>query len=201
MVSRKEGPRRGFAGLLAVLVVGGILAACTAQPPGQEATPTAPPQATAPPATEPPATEPPAPAALVIQTDTVLGPKNLTPEEKAAKICIQANKFAHNEQVVWRVRVIDGATGSPLDDSALALVEIELPTETLAMKYGPHPAKDPLDYFWTVSWVVPEGYPSGTVPYVVRATGADGRSGSFEQLKIPYAMLTITDEVRVIIPE
>lgn len=187
----------GFARILAALIIGGLVAACAAQPPGQAATPTAATGTQAPAATTAPA----APAALVLQADTVLGPKNLTEAERPLKTCIQVNKFAHNEQIVWRVRVVDGAIGKPLDDQALTSVELRLPDETLKLKYGPHPGKDPLDYFWTVSWMVPEGYPTGTVPYTLVATGADGRTGTFEQFKIPYAMLTVTDEVRSIIPE
>jgi hypothetical protein len=179
---------------LALIAFGGLAAACAAQPPGQAAT-SAPAAATQ----EPAVTA--APAALVIQTDTVLGPKNLTDEEKKVKTCIQANKFAHNEQIVWRVRVIDGATGEALDDQAVSTVELKLPDETLTLKYGPHPKKDPFESFWTVSWVVPEDYPSGTIPYTLTAAGSDGRSGSYEQFKVPPAMLTVTDDVRAVIPE
>ncbi|HET7677098.1 MAG TPA: hypothetical protein VFK38_04535 [Candidatus Limnocylindrales bacterium] len=181
-----------------VLLVAALVAACSATPPGGGATPTGVP------ATSPPAAatdEPPPPAALVIQADTVLGPKNLTEAERGKKICIQLNKFAHNEQIVWRVRVVDGATGQPLDDKAISALQVKLPTETLSFRYGPHPSKDPLEHFWTVSWVVPEAFPSGTVPYTILATGADGRSGKFEQFKIPFAMLTVTDDIRPVIPE
>ena len=156
--------------------------------------------ATAPPSAAPTA----APAAvttLFLDVDTVLGPKNLTDEEKPLKTCVQLSRFAHNEQVVWRVRVMDPVTGQALDDKALTGVNVQLPGEALAMRYGPHPSKNPLDYFWTVSWTVPAGYPSGTLAFSVAATGADGRTGTWEQMKVPAAMLTITDDVREEIPE
>lgn len=183
---------------LAALLGGVLVAGCSsATPPGGTATVAPAPATPAPPAaTDAPA----APAALVIQADTVLGPKNLTEEERGQKTCIQLNKFAHNEQIVWRVRVIDGATGEALDDTAVT-VELKLPTETISLRFGPHPRQDPLEFFWTTSWMVPEGYPSGTVPYTLVAAGTDGRSGSFEQFPIAPAMLTITDDVRSIIPE
>ncbi|HSO28683.1 MAG TPA: hypothetical protein VLS28_02160 [Candidatus Sulfomarinibacteraceae bacterium] len=185
----------------AALMIGVLVAACgSATPPGGGAT--ASPTTVAPTPSPVAATEEPVPpAALVIQTDTVLGPKNLTEAERGQKICIQLNKFAHNEQIVWRVRVIDGATGERLDDTAVASVELKLPTETLALRYGPHPRDNPLESFWTTSWVVPEGFPSGTVPYTLTAEGIDGRTGSFEQFPIPFAMLTVTDDVRPVIPE
>jgi len=180
-------PRLGL--VLSVLAVGALVAAC-AQPPGQ--TPTSAPPTAAP-------TGQPAAAALVIDSDTVLGPKNLTDAEKPTKTCVQANRFAHNEQVVWRVKVIDGATGEALDDTALTSVEVTLPDQTLALKYGPHPAKEPVDFFWTTSWVVPEGYPSGSLDYRIVATAADGRTATWEQFKITFAMLIITDDVRAVI--
>lgn len=63
------------------------------------------------------------------------------------------------------------------------------------------PNVNPVDFFWTVGWVVPEGYPTGTVPYTVNATAKDGRTGVYEQFKVALAMLTVTDEVRPIIAE
>lgn len=182
----------------AAFLTGALVAACAATPPGGGASPTSVPPTKSPVAAT---DEPAAPAALVIQIDTVLGPKNLTEAERGQKTCIQLNKFAHNEQIVWRVRVIDGATGERLDDTAVASVELKLPTETLTLRYGPHPREDPLENFWTTSWVVPEGYPSGTVPYTLTAAGTDGRTGTFEQFPIAPAMLTVTDDVRPVIPE
>jgi hypothetical protein len=189
--------RAGLARMVALVFVGGLAAACSATPPGQAATPGAAADTPAPVATG----EPAAKAALVIDMDTVLGPKNMTEAERPLKTCIQVNKFAHNEQIVWRVRVIDGATGVALDDQAVKTVELKLPDQTLELEYGPHPRQDPLESFWTTSWVVPEGYPSGSLDYSLVATGADGRTGTFEQLPIVPAMLTVTDEVRTIIPE
>jgi len=175
--------------VLCVIAVGALVAAC-AQPPGQ--TPT---QA----ATTAPTSQPGTEAALVIDSDTVLGPKNLTDAEKPTKTCVQANRFAHNEQIVWRVKVIDGTTGEALDDTALTSVEVKLPDQALALKFGPHPATEPVDFFWTVSWVVPEGYPSGSLNYTIVATAADGRTATWEQFKVTFAMLIITDDVRAVI--
>jgi hypothetical protein len=175
--------------LLSVIAITALVAAC-AQPPGQ--TPTQAP-------TGGPTVEPGGKAALVIDSDVVQGPKNLKEAEKPLRSCVQASRFAHNEQVVWRVKVLDGATGEALDDKALTSVQAKLPDQTFDLKYGGHPAKEPADFFWTSSWVVPEGYPSGSLEYTIVATAADGRTATWEQFKVTAALLTITDEVREVI--
>lgn len=147
------------------------------------------------------ASEAPAAEALFIDADTVLGPTNLTDEELPVKTCVQMSRFAHNEEIVWRVKVIDPTTGEPMDDSALESVQIVMADQTLDLHYGPHPRDTPVDYFWTVGWEVPEGYPSGTVSYTIEATAADGRTGAWEQFGVEAAMLTVTDDVRAIISQ
>lgn len=138
---------------------------------------------------------------LFIDSDVVLGPANLTEEERPTKVCVQASRFAHNEEVVWRVKVLDPLTGQPMDDTMLASVEIKMPTETLSLRYGGHPRDTPVDFFWTVGWDIPEDYPSGAVAYTIDATALDGRTGTWEQFGVTLAQLTITDEVRPIIEE
>jgi hypothetical protein len=185
-------------GLMGV-VLGVALVACAAQPPGETAAtdpgPLDSPRTTAAP------TEAAPDVALFIQADTVLGPKNLTEEERPVKTCVQTNRFAQNEEVVWRVSVIDPLTGEALDDTQLESVVVQLPGESLDMRYGPHPRENPVDFFWTVAWMVPEGYPTGTVEFTVEATDSAGRTGTYEQFKVEAAMLTVTDEVREAIPE
>ena len=182
MATIESGPsRRLWIAALGILACTAFLVACSAA-----ATPTAAPAPTP-------------VAALFIDADTVLGPKNLTDEEKPSKSCVQDSRFAHNEQAVWRVKVIDPLTGNGMDDTALASVQVTLPDQTLDLHYGGHPNANPVDFFWTVSWTVPEGYPTGTVPYTINATASDGRTGTYEDFKVAAAMLTIIDEVRPII--
>lgn len=142
-----------------------------------------------------------APAAgfLFIDSDIVLGPTNLTDEEKPTMTCVQGNRFAHNEDVVWRVKVLDPLTGQPMDDTTLASVQVVLPTETLDLHYGGHPRDTPVDFFWTTGWLIPEDYPTGAVAYAINATANDGRVGTWEQFGVSLAQLTVTDEVRSII--
>lgn len=175
------------------------LAGCATEP-GQSATP--PPSTVAPTtaATIAPSAEP-VGQFLFLDVDIVLGPKNLTEEEKPAKTCVQQSRFAHNEQVVWRVKVFDPLDGTPMDDTMLASVQVVLPDQTLDLHYAPHPRDNPLGYFWTTSWVVPEGYPDGVINYTVKSTGNDGRAGSWEQFEVAAANLTVTADVRPIIAE
>lgn len=140
-------------------------------------------------------------APLFLDVDTVLGPTNLTAEERPSKTCVQMSRFAHNEEVVWRVKVLDPRTGEPMDDTQLESVQVQLPDETLDMHYGGHPNDNPADFFWTVSWDVPEDYPSGNISYAVKATATDGRTGTWDQFGVTAAQLTVTDEVRPVIEE
>jgi hypothetical protein len=139
---------------------------------------------------------------LFLTADTVLGSTNLTDAEKAAGLtCVQRNLYAHNEEIVWRARVIDPATGEPLDDQALSSVVVELPDQNLTMSYGGHPHTNPVDYFWTVSFDIPEGYPTGTLDYDIVATSSDGRTGTFEPFPVSPSLLTVTSDIRSVISQ
>ena len=61
---------------------------------------------------------------LFIDADTVQGPANLTEEERPLLSCVQDSRFARNEEIVWRVKVIDPLTGQPMDDTGLESVEV-----------------------------------------------------------------------------
>ena len=177
-----------------MLVTSGALVALTlggcAQEPGAAAVPTDGAKLAA--ASAAPAAQVP----LILLADTVLGGKNLTAEEKPEKSCVQVSRFARNEEIVWRVKIIDPATGLPMDDKSLSSVELRLPDSTAALKFGPHPKNTPTDSFWTASWDVPASYPTGALPYTIVATAADGRTGTYEQFKSTPSLLTITNQVR-----
>lgn len=183
------------------LVLAGALVGCASEP-GQTAS--APASEAEPSAAESMApSEPAEPVGdfLFLDVDTVLGPENLTEEELGSKTCVQWSRFAHNEQVVWRVKVFDPRTGEPMDDTMLDSVSVALPDQTLDLHYGPHPRDNPLGYFWTTSWVVPEDYPEGVINYTIEAEAADGRTGTWEQFEVAAANLTVTADVRPVIAE
>jgi hypothetical protein len=183
--------------LTAVMAVS--LAACAVEP-GQSAS--AEPSSVAPSVAESvaPSLEPVA-QFLFLDADTVLGPSNLTAEERPTKVCVQWSRFLHNEEVVWRVKVFDPLTGEPMDDTMLASVQVVMPDQTLDLHYGPHPRDNPLGYFWTVGWDVPEGYPDGVINYTIKATANDGRVGTWEQFEVAAANLTVLSGIRPIIAE
>ena len=134
-------------------------------------------------------------APFVIQADTVQGSKNLPTDQKAAQTCVEENRFPHNAEVVFRAKVIDPVTGKSLDDSALKSVVVQLPNgNDVAMKFGQHPASNPTDSFWAVSWTVPGDYPTGSVDWKIVATGTDGTSVTFQPFSVAPSLMTITDQ-------
>jgi hypothetical protein len=191
---RIRNSRAGGIGLLVFLAV--ALVGC-AQEPGESNEPST----AASVAESTPPSSAPVGLVLLLDVDTVMGPTNLTAEERPTKTCVQANRFAHNEDIVWRVKVFDPLTGEPMDDTLLASVTVVMPDQELDLHYGPHPRDNPLGFFWTTSWVVPEGYPEGVINYTIEATANDGRTGTWEQFEVAAANLTVTAEVRPIIPE
>jgi hypothetical protein len=153
------------------LSAGGIAAACSAQ---AAASPTAAPAANN--------------APLVIHADTVLGSTNLA---KGVAFCVQGNQYVRGESIVWRVRVVDPATGQQMTGDALSSVQVKLPDKTIDLKFGDHPKTNPVDHFWAGSFAIPADYPTGQLPYTVVATAKDGRTGTFDQFKVATAMLQV----------
>lgn len=126
---------------------------------------------------------------LILDANTTTGSGGTL---KADAVCVLGSQFKRGQQVVWRIKVIDPATGQPLDDKALQSVKIALPDgQTFDAKYGGHPAKTPTDSFWATSWVVPQDYPTGSLPYVVNAKSADGRTGKFTEFNVAPSLLTV----------
>jgi len=172
----------GVAALIALIVAAGVAVACGGG--GDEEASTAP--------------AAPAPAQLVstklfVDVDVVRGPENVPTEDRPRKSCVQASRIPLGGQVVWRVRVMDPKTGLLMDDKALATVVAVLPDgQSFPLKYGPHPANPPGEYFWTSSFKVPLTYPTGVLDYKVLATDKEGRTGEFKQImSVPSAVLTI----------
>ena len=164
--------RRAGLAVAAALVVGAVAAACSSA------------AGNAPAATAAPAANTP----LVLQADTVLGSTGIP---KGLAFCVQQNQYSRGESIVWRVRVIDPATGKAMDASTLSSVEVKLPDKTITLKFGDHPKTNPVDHFWAGSFSIPADYPTGQLPYTVVATAKDGRTGEFDQFKVATAMLQV----------
>ena len=125
---------------------------------------------------------------MVIQADTVRG----VLQGMTAPGCVLNNQFKHKEEVIFRIRVIDTKTGQGMDKDQLKSLVVELPDgQKFQARYGKHPPQDPVDYFWSSSWVVPANYPTGSFGYKVVATDKDGHTATFEPFKSKPSQLTI----------
>jgi len=186
------------AGSLTLAALPAVLAACGGDDDQDK-------EATQPAATEPvkttaAATQAPATTFLFLDVDTVRGSKNIPAADKPTQSCVQLNRFAKNEEIVFRVRVYDPTTGKPMDDKQIDKIEVKMKDGKVLdpAKYGPHPKEPPNEYFWTTSFVIPEDYATGTLDYTITATDKEKRVGTFKQL--PLAPLTITETIRAIVP-
>jgi hypothetical protein len=106
--------------------------------------------------------------------------------------CVLDNVYKPGEEVVFRVRVYDPATGDQMDNKALSSVTVSLPDgQSFTANYGGHPSTNPLDHFWTAAWTIPTNYPTGTISYTATATAVDGRTGTFDNFNVQPSLLTI----------
>ena len=139
---------------------------------------------------------------LALSADTVFGPANIPEDQAASQVCVLASRFPRNSEIVWRARVIDPVSGEEMDDSMLDSVVVTLADgQEFEMRYGPHPADNATDFFWTTSFDVPKDYPTGTLSYEIVATGADDSTGTFKPFDVAPSLLTITDDVLKTIEE
>ncbi len=108
--------------------------------------------------------------------------------------CVLNGQFKRLEKVVWRVRVQD-QDGKALDDKGLKSIMVELPDgKKLPGRFGRHPppqAGPATDFFWTVAWIVPDDYPSGTFVYKVEATDMQGKTYTWEPFKVKNSQFAI----------
>ena len=126
---------------------------------------------------------------LILQADIVTGSGGTL---KRDAVCVLSSQYKRGNQVVWRAKVIDPATGKPMNETALKAVVVKLPDgQTFEMKYGDHPKNGPTDQFWATSWVIPDNYATGSFPYKITATANDGRTGEFTEFNVNLSLLTI----------
>jgi hypothetical protein len=128
---------------------------------------------------------------LFFEGDVVRGAQPGAP----GPFCVLNGQFKRLEKVVWRVRVLD-QDGKSLDDKTIKNLVVELPDgKKLDGRFGRHPGNAPAgqetDFFWTVAWIVPDEYPSGTFVYKVVATDTQGKAHAWEPFKVKASQFAI----------
>jgi hypothetical protein len=128
------------------------------------------------------------PQSIFIEGDMVRGN---TGKGQTGATCVLNNQFKHSENAVFRVRVRD-IFGKPLDDKGIKGVVIELSDgQKLPMRYGGHPPQGSVDYFWSVGWVIPTDYPTGSLTYKIVATDLQGRTQAWQSFQDPRSQLVV----------
>jgi len=113
-------------------------------------------------------------------------------EGQAGPFSVLANQFKRKEAVAWRIRVLD-QTGAHADDKMLKSVVVELSDgQKIPAKFGGHPPRGTAtDYFWSMHWVIPADYPTGSLVYKVVATDMAGNTQTWEPFKRQPTQLTV----------
>lgn len=115
---------------------------------------------------------------LVVHGDLVGGPGG----------CVLNSRYAIGEKVVFRMIATDPLTGEMARDAKL---QVHIGNgETLDLKLGKHGKEENSPEFWTVSYVIPEGTPEGTLGYHVTAE-LNGKKGEFRPFNVAPSLLTV----------
>ncbi|HWG07334.1 MAG TPA: hypothetical protein VG271_20205 [Beijerinckiaceae bacterium] len=122
------------------------------------------------------------PMKYVFEGDMVLG-----------HACVLTSQFKPFESVVWRVRVTDPKTGQQMDDKALKGLVVEMSDgQKVPLKFHGHPpGPNPTDNFWSTSWMIPEGHPTGTFSYKIVAIDLGGQETDWQPFKVAPSEFTI----------
>ncbi len=124
---------------------------------------------------------------LFFSGDMVTSP----PDGSGAPDCVLASQFKHGMGVVFRVRV-QNASGAAVTDKDVKSLVVDLSTgQTINLKYGGHPHKDPVDHFWSGAWKIPGDFPSGSMSYKVVATLPDGTTQDWTPFNVKTSQLTV----------
>jgi len=120
-----------------------------------------------------------------------------TPAGITGPVCVLANQFKRKENVVFRIRVRSVA-GEPLDDKTIKAITVELsdgqkfpasyrarPPASVRTAFG---LSEPLDYFWSAAWLIPQDYPTGSLSYRVVATDTQGNTQSWTPFRDPRSL-------------
>ena len=103
------------------------------------------------------------------------------------------NYFAPGNSVVFRAYAVDGKTHAVLTAKTVRYFYVTIPNQpNVKLKYDPKAPGANGQYTWTGSWVVPADYPVGLVNFKVLVRSTTNRRGSFVQMPVGSAQLTIS---------
>ncbi len=146
-------------------------------------------------------TVPPAPAAAIgFYVDTVTaGPGESPFNVDPSLSCVRNSAFKRGMHVVWRMQLVDSATGKVVQRDDVERVELKLPNgETRNFNFGRHGATDTAPWFWTTAWNVPLDYPLGSVDYSIEVVTKSGSTGTFKEIPVSAPQAGIESRLQVI---
>ena len=123
-----------------------------------------------------------------------------TPDGVTGPVCVLANQFKRGENVIFRIRVRNSA-GQPLDDKGIKGLVIEMMDgQKFPARFASRPPNGvlasvgltaPSDYYWSASWRIPQGFPTGTLTYKMVATDMAGNTQAWETFNDPRSWPTV----------
>lgn len=129
---------------------------------------------------------------MAVSSAQTQAPLIVTESVVLSGLCILNNQFLPNERIVWRIKVIDPATGAEMAADQLERVWVELEDgQVFDAYFAPHPPDAAMDHFWTAAWTVPEDYPMGIINYEIYAKSNDGRQGTVIKFNVPPSMIMV----------
>lgn len=116
--------------------------------------------------------------------------------DAVGRVGVQTSVFKQGEEVVFRARVLDIATGrdpgqlgkgiKALQNSGIKVIAYLQDGQSFPMTYSQHPAqrqgREPVAWFWSASWRIPAAYTPGSVKWWVIVTDKSGASVRFEPI-------------------
>jgi hypothetical protein len=101
--------------------------------------------------------------------------------------------FAPGASVVFRAYAVDPKSRKVVDPKFVRYFYVTIPNQpNVKLKYDPKAPGASGQYTWTGTWVVPADYPIGMVNFKVLVRSNTNRRGSFVQMPVASAQLTIS---------
>jgi hypothetical protein len=125
---------------------------------------------------EPTATPEPEPENFVVTAETGTGSEGVPENAAFASACAATRRFVPGMQVIFYVGIYDPETGDQLTDEQLESVVVNVDGgESVELGWAGDDEENPAQE-WAGSYVLPEDTSTGTKPYTVEVTVADGEA-------------------------